>query len=168
MSEKLPKQLLSIETGAPFTHCVQCNCELQQEGLIYAIEKVIQQDEVVYEYALCEKCMYSIYDDLSEESRTAMQHYMVENIKAPGSFDHCSMCKTPTLELPTFNQMAYLEGYEFCDPSFPIISCESCLAPLQEKISTSTRDRLDRFKHENFPDPPGMEVPSPDDVMILI
>jgi len=168
MSDEFPKQLLSIETDTPFTHCVQCDCILLQEGLIYAIEKVIQQDEVVYEYALCEKCMYSIYDELSEESRKEMQNYMSEKITAPGSFDHCSICQTPTPELPSYNQMAYLEGRELCDPSFPIISCEDCLSPLQDKISKTTRDRLDRFKHENFPDPPGMEVPTPDDVMILI
>ncbi|TNF27930.1 MAG: hypothetical protein EP314_04360 [Bacteroidetes bacterium] len=82
---EIPKEFYNSETGAPFTNCLMCNCQLQDEQRPYTIERAIRHypemelNSVVFEYALCAGCMAELEKELSDSTKAAIAKYFGEN-----------------------------------------------------------------------------------------
>jgi hypothetical protein len=67
----IPKEFFNSETKQPFSNCLVCECNLMEESQPYAIERAIRHypemalKSVVFEYALCAKCISQMENELS-------------------------------------------------------------------------------------------------------
>ena len=83
---KIPKLLHTHESGEPFRECIICNRDLMKGGTTYFIEKAFRQypgygaRDVVFEYAMCIRCVESMRKDLSKESLQRLQKYFTSKI----------------------------------------------------------------------------------------
>lgn len=81
----IPKDFYNSETGAPFSNCLVCECDLKKETQPYSIERAIRHypemelKNVVFEYAMCAKCMAQMEGELSDETKMAIMQYFAEN-----------------------------------------------------------------------------------------
>lgn len=81
----IPKDFYNSETGAPFSNCLICECDLKEETQPYSIERAIRHypemelKSVVFEYAMCSKCMAQMEAELSSETKMAIMQYFAEN-----------------------------------------------------------------------------------------
>ena len=81
----IPKEFFNSETNTPFEQCLVCECDLMKETIPYSIERAIRHypemelKSVVFEYAMCAKCMKQMESELSEETKMAIMKYFGEN-----------------------------------------------------------------------------------------
>jgi len=81
----IPKEFHNSETDAPFKNCLVCDCDLMKETAPYSIERAIRHypemelKSVVFEYAMCAKCMAQMENELSDETKMAIMKYFGEN-----------------------------------------------------------------------------------------
>lgn len=158
--QPIPEEFFSFETGEPFAECIECKGDITHSQSDYLIEKCYQDDEVIYEYALCEGCAKSLKGEMSKESTK----YLKKALKGPvlkTTTDGCRVCGLPKHELPSYNIVGACLGNEMLFWDVPILICEPCLEVITEGLSQKTKDILDDFEERNFPGPPEMEIDLP-------
>ncbi|MEM7396573.1 MAG: hypothetical protein AAF492_29940 [Verrucomicrobiota bacterium] len=156
----IPEEFHSSETGALFERCLECDGDLTDENADYIIEKGIQDDEVVYEFALCDACCKDLRNDLSKESRRFIEH----SLKRPllkATTEGCRICGLPRHELPSYVLVGACLGTDMIFWNVPFLLCDPCLEKISTGLSRQTRDVLDDFEERNFPGPPEMEIDLP-------
>ena len=72
----IPEEFFSFETGEPFSECVECKGPIGHSHSDYIIEKCYQDDEVIYEYALCDDCSKDLRGEMSKESTKYLKKAM--------------------------------------------------------------------------------------------
>lgn len=83
----IPKEFHNSETNAPFSACLVCECDLMKETVPYSIERAIRHypemelKSVVFEYAMCAKCMAQMEKELSDETKLAIGSYFSQNFR---------------------------------------------------------------------------------------
>jgi hypothetical protein len=83
---EMPAELLTAE-GEYFSHCKQCEKNLQDPPQAYTLEKVFKRypntssPQVLFEYAICDDCAGDIRGDFSEESAENMQRYFADKLQ---------------------------------------------------------------------------------------
>ena len=167
--QPIPEEFFSFETGEPFKECIECGNDIAGGSSDYVIEKGYQDDEVVYEYALCDKCSKDLGGELSKESTKHLKKTLRRPI-LKGTIDGCRKCGIPRHELPSYSIVGACLGQEMIFWNVPILICEPCLELITEGLSKQTRDVLDDFEERNFPGPPEMELdlPRPKRKVILL
>lgn len=157
----IPEDFYSSETGLPFTSCVECNADITSEDSDYILEKGIFDDEVIYEYALCDDCCKGLRKQLSKDS---LKHIR-RSLKRPllkATIDGCRICALPRHELPSHVIVGSCVGDQMLFLGVPILLCEPCLETISEGLSKETQDILDDFEERNFPGPPEMALDLPE------
>jgi hypothetical protein len=178
MSHDIPKSLHCYSTGAPFTHCIDCNSYLLDNGQTYFIEKAIRQynnegysaKEVLFEYAMCLKCAERIKAEMSTESRFAMESYMMQNssIATLNNEDlHC-MIKGESIEkYSEYQVFSMCQGNTMLTQQ-PMALGADALEELSALISLETKGEWDRMMGDFFGTPPELEALLPNHRMPLI
>lgn len=167
----IPEDFHSFETGKPFDTCIECDRDLNYPRADYIIEKGYQDDEVVYEYALCNDCAQNLSGEMSKDSTKHLKRCLKRPI-LKATIDGCRICGLPRDELPSYAMVGGCLGDEMIFWNVPILICEPCLETVYEGLSKKTRDIMDDFEERNFPGPPEMELdlpePSPRRKVVII
>ena len=156
----IPEDFFSFETGEPFAECIECKSDVSQSGSDYIIEKSYQDDEVIYEYALCDDCCEDLRSEMSKESMKHLKRALRRPLLKT-TIEGCRCCGLPKHELLSYTIVGSCLGSEMIFWNVPVLICDDCLEAITEGLSKQTRDILDDFEERNFPGPPGMEVDLP-------
>lgn len=172
--QEIPSTFYSFDTELPFTHCIECDCELIESGREYMIEKAIrtypgyQATDVIFDYAICMSCALDIQQSLSEESLKTMQKFISENMshRAPSGLtvtemlENCMVSGLPKAECEEFQIFAFCSGAYLDMRVTPYMISGQVLDQMQELLSVETKDELNGFFDKHFSPSPGlMEEP---------
>lgn len=173
---RLPPWLLSDETDAPFTHCVQCRLPLLEIDAHWLVTKNYLQEECVLEYALCQPCRTESLA-FSEKSKAAVRDFLETRIDLPARLAEFMM--NPSLDSRMSSCVACRESRSeirgYCisalfDPSgdlvegpLPLLICDSCTEQMTEALSEESLAIWRTFLSRNFEGPtdPAEEWPGP-------
>ncbi len=168
----IPSKLHNSLTEKPFSHCNICENSLHETE--YLIEKAYKRfdndlgEELLFEVAICLPCIYTMrgqlstesllrIEDLFKEKEMAMQqqpellekarqqplHYCLLSGK---SVDHCK----------SYQVYARCSGDEISQQQLYILG-DSILSEIQESLSKSTKEELERFTDEHVGGPPELK-----------
>ena len=62
----VPEEFHCSKTGSPFEKCLICESKLVDD-LPYLIEKSYRKNEILFEYAMCYKCIEQFKSELSKD-----------------------------------------------------------------------------------------------------
>jgi hypothetical protein len=152
----IPEILHSAFAEAPFSTCVDCESKILDEAVPYAVEKVIRGSEVVFEYAMCARCMAILMQKFSEESLANITSYMQEqdfNLDSEGDGSSCHRCGAAEDQFQEeYTITGMLAGHHLL--MGPHVICGSCLDGMDDILSQKTRDVHGEFVNDNFPGVP--------------
>ena len=168
-NKPIPKDFLEFETGEHFKRCIQCECDLLEEGTRYIIERSIRRypgmkaSDVVYEYAMCLECVVRQKEEMSSESLQNLESYFLNNMsmeKMKNSYDldkstgSCAVYGTGFNEMSEYVSQATCNG-KHLDPMMNLMVLgERAMGEMEELISQKTRDEMDDFIDQHFSGPP--------------
>jgi hypothetical protein len=180
----IPKDFFNSETGAPFSNCLVCECDLKQQNQPYSIERAIRHypeielKSVVFEYAMCAKCMAQMEKELSEETRMAIMQYFAENFNysnrptwqpndedddEPIAFNisdwisNCSIKAVSRTELYEYTLCARCIGDKIIPEIAPYMISGLAQDELIELFSNKSLGFLDDFTDRHFSGPPELK-----------
>lgn len=172
---RIPKVFYSSETGKPFENCMVCNAYLLANGMSYAVEKVIRQipslkiKEILFEYAICNACMLSMYHKMSLESRQKIQEYFLrhgaqntrrkdlvskKNNRTQSWIRHCFIHDTLISESPEYQLTAQFTGKHLNQDHMPFAISFEAMEKMNALLSDQTREEMDDFMGKYFSGPP--------------
>lgn len=182
----IPKDFHNSETGAPFTNCLVCECDLKNETVPYSIERAIRYypemelQNVVFEYAMCAKCMSQMENELSGETNMAIMQYFAGNFdynnrpewkansdleedEEPTEFkiedwiSRCSIKELPREELFEYTLCARCIGDKIIPEVAPYMISGVAQDELIELFSNKSLGFLDDFTDKHFSGPPELK-----------
>lgn len=180
---EIPKEFYNSETGAPFTNCLVCECNLQKETRPYSIERAIRHypemelKSVVFEYALCAGCMSTLEKELSDSTKAAIAKYFGEKFnyhsrplwqpsedeETPNPFnisewtDTCSIKSLPKEELYEYTLCARCIGDRIIPEVAPYMISGQAQDDLIELFSNESLGFMDGFTDKYFSGPPELK-----------
>lgn len=173
----IPKAFYSEATGQPFERCNVCEKDLRQPGTWYMVEKAVKRypkyrhQDVIFEYAICERCQREMYEKLSTESRQRMAEFMEQRVQpsfrtlglyAGKHFDldswlgHCAVTQQPMDELTEYQIMAPFNGSQMAFTAFPMMLSMNALDEMVALLSNQSLDVLNGFKDDITGMPPDL------------
>ncbi len=187
----IPKAMFSSDDDAPFECCIMCQRVLKEIGEPYMIEKsfVNHKDlnlhEVKYEYAICMACAQKMHNQLSKDSRTAIEQFFSSRVDMQLRFlefqqdedlatDYDVWTKTsllteePREELEEYVVYAMCEGDQMIYAGYPFVLSIETLEHLQSLLSKATKDILEGFMDDHFGLPPEIRRAIRDGELIFI
>lgn len=163
---------------APFELCSNCNRSLNKVHR-YFIEKVFKQNsilnksEIIYEYAICEPCTQNISDDISSESKNAIQSlyelhseylfrkldylHRTEKYNIESWIDRCSLTGKETRLCSEYAVSGIIEDNKLVFELSPLVVSDGFMEKLQSVLSTETKKILDDLKDQIMGDSPAVE-----------
>lgn len=180
---EIPKEFYNSETGTPFTNCLVCECNLQEETRPYSIERAIRHypemelKSVVFEYALCGGCMSTLEKELSDSTKAAIAKYFGEKFnyhsrpswqpsedeETPAPFnisewtDICSIKSLPKEELYEYTLCARCIGDRIIPEVAPYMISGQAQDDLIELFSNESLGFMDGFTDKYFSGPPELK-----------
>jgi hypothetical protein len=186
-SIEIPEIFYASQNKQPIAQCAICGTLLLKGNQPYMIEKAFkkniytEEDELIFEYALCMKCQQNASAELSKESIANIKMYFdlyvdfeerqMELLK-PGEFkfdnciNNCIITKKPISEYNEYQIGGYFFRNHLLLDNLPFAIGEKAIEEIQEVISKKTRDFLGGFKDKILPVDIRGKVP--DDFLILI
>lgn len=185
----LPELFYDSETGEPFTHCLNCEQELLNDGPPYLIEKAVRSfdeydvQEVVFEYAMCMSCYEEISKSFSETSRQRIEAYFAEHLDFQGRTQrimeadeaeveawtaHCAVTDTPREALSEYQLVAHAHGEQLVLSHLPCLISGEAMDEVAELLSQQTRDSMGGFMDEFFGLPPELKRSPQDPVPLAL
>jgi len=160
--------LCSEETGSAFSHCVSCRVPLLEIDAPWLVTKDYVGDECVLEYAVCQPCRDHLSEDLSEESKAAVRHFLETEIDWDARvaefmtshdpaerFSQCIACRTPREFTDGFALSALFDsGGMLVTGPLPLLICRACIAHMTEQLSEQSRGLWKQFLADHFAGPP--------------
>lgn len=151
-----------------YRECVQCGNAVGADGEPYYVERALRRGEPLFEYAMCDACVFALQSELSRESieRVTAVWYSRFDVDArwrrlgdgldPGPLvDACVLEGTPRAQLEEFQVWAWVaDGRLFVDDYAPGILSAAGAERVAAVLSRSTRDRLDAFVRDRLGVPP--------------
>ncbi|MBP9153250.1 MAG: hypothetical protein KBF73_13270 [Flavobacteriales bacterium] len=177
----IPKEFFNSETNQPFSNCLVCECNLMEESQPYAIERAIRHypemelKSVVFEYALCAKCISQMENDLSSETKMSIMKYFSENLDLSSRpkwqpaedeneeaipfdvsewIDKCSVKGVPRSELYEYTLCARCIGGKIIPEVVPYMISGLAQDDLVDLFSNKSLGFLDDFTDKHFSGPP--------------
>lgn len=179
----IPEEFHNSETGAPFTNCLVCNCNLAEETMPYMIERAIRHypemelNNLVFEYAMCAKCIATMENELSTETRQAIMRFFGERFNAAERpawqppledeeaepfacaewIDRCAINGLPREELYEYTICARCIGDKVIPEMAPYMVSGQAQDELIELFSNRSLGFLDGFTDKYFTGPPELK-----------
>jgi len=165
----IPSLFFNTVKDLPFSNCSKCNRFLLDESVEYMIEKVLVPNDVLYEFAICSKCIISLQQEISKESLHNMQQFSekelnnsIQTINHLVNEDYNTIKKklsiqTPKLSYENCNIMAFFKGTNLMEGYPAVCVSTQALENMQEILSKKTKDSFDDFMDFIGDVPPGLE-----------
>lgn len=170
-SEDLPKFFYNFDTNAPFTHCLVCHESLDLKG-VYAVEKVMKHnrvlnsDEIVFEYAMCMDCAEDLQSEISKESMQAIaalyEEYSLnlatkleylhetEKYSLESWLERCSFTGKEIRLCDEYQVSAIIEDGKLVYDHSPMVVSDVFIELLQERLSEKTKGFFNDFRDKHF------------------
>lgn len=163
----IPKILHSVEKDMPFRNCINCGAELLFSNQHYVIEKVIKNNEVIIELAMCLECRGEQSDDgMSEASAKTLQSFVKDNIDFENRLrlmsqvsdsdsidpwlERCVLSDQPSQIFSEYQIVALCRGPWIQRDFYPALISGPSVEALSDLLSKETRDWMDDFVGSNF------------------
>ncbi|MDC0303903.1 hypothetical protein OAL15_02715 [Flavobacteriales bacterium] len=180
----IPKEFCNSETGKPFTNCLVCECNLQEEAQPYSIERAIRHypemkiNSVVFEYALCASCTSTMENELSSKTKLSIMQFFAKNFnyskrpswtsvdvetKEPLDFNseewinNCAINGSSKSELFEYTLCARCIGKKIIPEVAPYMISGTAQDELIELFSNKSLGFLDDFTDKHFSGPPELK-----------
>ncbi len=178
---EIPAEFYNSDTGVPFTECMVCQCDLIQEQEPYAVERAIRHypelelDNVVFEYALCARCVGDMEREISKKTMLAIMGYFREHISYgqrptwnPEDAEHavfnceewtghCAVKGMPRKELFEYSLHARCIGDRIIPEVIPYMISGQAQDDLVGLFSNASLGFLDDFTDRHFSGPPELK-----------
>jgi len=141
--EEIPSFFYSTVEKKPFLACSYCNKSLH--GNNYIIEKLMQGQEPMVEFALCTSCIEGLIASLSKESLENMSKQKEHFLFIQG--DHCISCRKSPKEAKRSIHVGMFFGHKYVSESH-VWTCSECIKNKQKLLSKITRERLEDFNRD--------------------
>lgn len=141
--EEIPPFFYCTLEKKPFSVCSYCDKNLVENH--YIIEKLIQSNEPMVEFALCTACIEGLISSLSKESLENMRKHKEPFLFISG--DHCISCKKMPKEVKRSIHVGMFFGNQFVSDSH-VWTCSECIKEKQKLLSKKTRERLEDFNRD--------------------
>lgn len=169
----IPDIFYSSETGAPMQHCKVCNKYLLDEGVQYSIEKAFVNypgmgtRDLIWEFAMCNECMESTMQEVSEESQAKMNDYFAQNsdlyphkqLLEEENFDpdvwleSCIVKGKKMSECSQFQIAGQCFGDKMIFEHTPFMISGLAMDEVAELLSNKTIGFMNDFRDKHFPPP---------------
>jgi hypothetical protein len=174
--------------GNLFTSCKLCERELLKSNSEYVIERAIQREQVVFEYALCKNCMENAQSRWSEDSLRAINGYMQSAIRFPIYFQEsmdyiesenpdefdlesrlqlCAVKNESRTEMEEYQLMGVFKGDKMIVSVFPYMLSGKAMDEIVDLLSAETLGELDDFTEDLLSWPPELSDINPNRKPIL-
>lgn len=154
-----------------YRECIECGAPLDRPGELHYVERALRSGEPIFEYALCESCVFRFQDDLSTESTERITVYWMQNFDlearescvagtddAQGLVDSCVFTGKKRDEIEEYQIWAWVQdGQLAVDGYSPALVSSAVIEDLQELLSKKTRDRFDNFIRDRLGLPPELQ-----------
>lgn len=178
----IPSSFHRFMEKEPFNECIQCSCALYEGQSAYVIQKSYVGKEVIFEFAICDKCHGQLGQEVSKESLQAIKNFIYQNVQFGRSqtllenesrdltpwLKDCIICNTPRNSMKRFTDIAYCIGDQLMFGELPMMICETCELKYQKLLSKKTRERLGDFIGNHFDGAPEHADLTPDRTPVLI
>lgn len=141
--EEIPPFFYCTLEKMPFTKCSYCEKVLADNH--YIIEKLMQINEPMVEFALCNACIEGLIASLSKESLENMRKSREPFLFIPG--DHCISCKKLPKDAKRSIHVGMFYGNQYVSDSH-VWTCSECIKEKQKLLSKKTRERLEDFNRD--------------------
>jgi hypothetical protein len=141
--EEIPLFFHCTVEKKPFLLCSYCEKILHENH--YIIEKLMQGNEPMVEFALCNACIEGLIASLSKESLENMRKNKEPFLFTPG--DHCISCKKTSKEVKRSIHVGMFFGNKHVSDSH-VWTCSDCIKEKQKLLSKKTRERLGDFNRD--------------------
>jgi len=153
-----------------YHECVECGRSLDDDTYYY-VERALRRGEPLFEYALCEDCVYSLQDDISDESVQTITNYWLRHydldrrtaLRSDGKsalplLGECVFTQRPTEEIEEYQVWAWMRGGRLSVDDFaPALCSTTAIEQVTELLSQKTRERLDDFVRDRLGLPPELQ-----------
>ena len=174
----IPEIFHSHATKKQFDKCTVCNTPLISTNQTYVIEKAIKQysnfdkHDVIFEYALCFKCIEMLRSSMSIQSAIKMQQFFEKNIDADKRkkeiaeiqesnveswLNTCVFTGKNRSELEEYQIVGLFQGNKIMIADMPYMISSEVGDQINEIISAQTKDEMDGFKDKFLGPPPELE-----------
>ena len=172
---EIPDIFYSDANKNMFTHCINCNKYLLEDGVQYLIEKAIKRyhkfDSVdtIFEYAICMDCYEEMRKSFSEISLQRIENYFNKNVdwverrmnllhqQEPRLKDWLSNClvkNTPKDELSEYQIACHCDGKDMLFSFLPYLISSDAMDEIANLLSNKTIDAINGFRDRFFKYPP--------------
>ena len=185
---EVPEEFHNSDTGKKFTHCIDCNKYLLDQGVLYVVEKAVKQNvryktkDIIFEYAMCWDCMEVTRKSFSKESMQRMNEYFEQNINIEqrrselirdNQTDYrdwiaqCIFKGTPKELLTEYQLACQCDGPYMLFYHMPLLIGGAAIDEITMLLSDQTIGEINRFYNKFFPVPTEFE-PFFDDRKVII
>ena len=162
------RELLQPLYGGWYRECVECGAPVGADDEPYYVERALRGSEPLFEYALCQPCVFAFQDDLSIESIRRIGRFWLEvqdlddrlerlrsATDGASLMEVCLLSGRPRRELEEFQVWAWVRsGRLDVDEHAPGVVSGAVLDEVVELLSRRTRERLDDFVRDRLGLPP--------------
>ena len=168
----IPKIFHSSETNAPMQHCHVCNKYLLEDAE-YSIEKAfvnypaLGTRDLIWEFAMCNDCMETTMQEVSQESQAKMNDYFAQNsdlhshrqLLMEANFnpddwlENCIVKGKKTRECTQFQIAGQCIGDKMVFEHAPFMICGEAMDEVTELLSNKTLGFMNDFRDKHFPPP---------------
>lgn len=181
--ELIPEEFHSFETGAPFSHCIECDKNLM-DGQPYLIEKAYRNHreygvrDTIFDYALCLDCAEALKNEMSKESMDALMKFFGERMDIHQQLERASRPATENIkscmisgrdmnDCDEYQIYAYCVNNTISNQLPPYMISGQVMEEVLPLLSKKTTDDLNGFFNKHFsPDPSLMEPIGPKFVLV--
>ena len=169
---EIPKEFYSFESKQLFTHCIECEKYLLDEGTEYFIEVAVRNyhgytaKDTVFDYAICLDCLDRMRKEISTGSMVAIMQYFQQNMQEMPNLERCMVKGMEPKDCDEYQLYAHCRGVELKEGEQPYMLSGAAIEELIPKLSKKTREEMEGFMNEHFSPDPSLMEPTPP--MILI
>lgn len=175
---EIPDTFYSQASQKMFSHCIECNKYLLEDGVQYLIEKAIKRypkfesDDTVFEYAICMDCHDEMRKSFSEISLKRIEQYFNNNVdwverrmkllhqKEPHLQDWLSNClvkNTAAEELTEYQIACHCNGKDMLFSFLPYLISGAAMDEIADLLSNKTLDAINGFRDRFIKYPPELQ-----------
>lgn len=165
------KSLLRPLASAWYVECIECGGDLTDPGATYYVERAIRGGEPLYEFAICESCLFDHEDEFSAESIRAIGNFWLQRADLDARdelvgavengdvlFDRCLLSQRQRDEIDEYQVFAWCrDGMFIADTTSPGVISGAVVEELLPLLSRKTRDTMDDFIRDHLGLPPELQ-----------